>query len=146
MADPFTIVGTVASVAQIVGVIVISCTALSHLSRDFQDAPAEIQRLHEKLDTTRISLESTQLFMEDMSEDEVLPPDLRQMLTKIMSRVQHSIATLEQSHDRLASHSTRNFGRRFRWALLDKRLTKKLTQQLRDCESSLSNVLQHLIL
>jgi len=117
----------------------------SRFSRDFQDAPAEVQRLHEKLDTTRISLQSTQLFIEDMSEDEVLPLDLRRMLTKIMSNVQCSIAALEQSRDTLAQHSTRKFGRCFRWALLDKHLTQKLTQQLQDCENSLSNVLQQLI-
>jgi hypothetical protein len=146
MADPVTIVGTIASAAQIVGVIISSCDTLSRFSRDFQDAPAEVQRLHEKLDTTRISLQSMQLFIEDMSEDEVLPLDLRRMLSKIMSQVQRSTADLKQSHDRLAPHSTKRLGRRFRWALLDKHLTQKLTQQLQDCESGLSNVLQQLIL
>jgi hypothetical protein len=142
MVDPLTIPGGIASFAQILGMAITSCDVLTKFCLDIHDAPTELHRLRDKLTTLNIGLKGIQNFIEDVPNDKLLPPDLRELLAKLFKQVQSDISALEDVRQVQSKDSPKSIRRRIRWALVDKHSTEKMVQHLRESESTLTGVLQ----
>jgi hypothetical protein len=96
MAEVLLVAGGVASTAQILSTAVKSYEILTKFCHDFHDAPMELARIRDNVCILKTSLNEIQAFLNIFPDDTLLPPDLRQVLSKAFSLVQVDIDALGQ--------------------------------------------------
>lgn len=146
MADPLTIVGGVASLAQILDFTVKAGSALRRLGQDIRDAPLDVERLEHKLSVLQTSIEITTKVTDDMSEDDIFPPDLKCLLLRVLEELERDIEALALFTTKFNLRSTLSIRSRIRWGLIEKSTVERLRKRLQETESSLSGVVQLLTL
>lgn len=142
MADPLTIIGGIASFAQLMGMTIKSCEVLAKFCLDFHDTPAELHRVRDKLSILKVGLDGLQNFVGDVPDDSILPPDLRELLARAFEQIRGDISMLESVRQVQSKESPKSIRRRLRWALVDKHSMDKMVQHLRESESTLTGVIQ----
>ncbi|OQE25335.1 hypothetical protein PENSTE_c006G09536 [Penicillium steckii] len=142
MADPLTIVGGIASFAQVLGGVVKTTQAIYNVCHAVQDAPDELRRINETLLALKLALESTQTQVGGFDDDELLPPDLRCIMQTNITSIHDDVIALKQKCHDYASPSSITKRERLKWAVLERRVVGNLLERLKGSESSLTCVLQ----
>lgn len=142
MTDPLTVVGGIASFAQVLGCVIKTTQVIFNICHAVQDAPDELRRINETLLAFKLALESTQIQVGGFYDDELLPPDLRYIMQNTITSIHKDVTVLKQKcHDCAKSNSVTK-RERLKWAILEKRVVGNLLERLKSSESSLTCVLQ----
>lgn len=144
MADPLTIVGGIASFAQLLSLVVKTTEVVFTFCHSVRDAPKELKRIHEKLTCLNLALKNIEAQLTEVYEFEILPPDLCYVLHNSIDSVRKEVITLYSKFDiALDSESPSNPLRvRLKWALLERHLVSDTVDRLRDSEGTLTCALQ----
>lgn len=148
MAEVLAIVGGVASIAQILTITISASHEIRQFILDVHEAPQEISRLHEQLNTLHAVLDSTAKVVNGADEDELFPKHLRALLLQALVQVQRDAKKLSDLQSRFEINKVKpgiSVRARLRWSL-DRSTTRKLCKQLRETEQNLIFVLNLLTL
>jgi hypothetical protein len=143
--EPMSIIGGIASLAQILDITVKATDRLSQFIRDVRDAPSEIMRLQGKVLVLQSSLQATVDFAHGVDE-ELFPQELKALLLEALFQVQRDIAALSSLHRDLTKKTTGSLRRKLLWGFVDRACAQRLQEHVRETEETLANVLQLLTL
>jgi hypothetical protein len=146
MADPLTVLGGVASIAQIISCVVGTVESISAICHHLEDAPAEFYRMKQVLEIIQCSTLELKTCFSEESDDLVIPVELRRIFFNSINLVGQDVSILRKQID-LVLTDTRNIRSvrgRLRWALVQRRATQKSLECLKESENIFSLVLQHL--
>ncbi|KAI0137122.1 ankyrin repeat-containing domain protein [Xylariales sp. AK1849] len=148
MADPLTILGGIASIGQITGLVISTITVISTFCERVHDAPVEFSRVKHRVFAIKEMVQTFEAFVLNapgFPDEDILPQDLRQQLISSMNVLREDI---EEINQHIASASTHNFQplrRRMKWALCKRNFMTRKLDCLKQSESSLSNILLLLV-
>ncbi|KAJ5273617.1 hypothetical protein N7478_008742 [Penicillium angulare] len=139
MAEPLTIVGGIASFAQIIGLLIKPTEVAAKFCQTVHDAPAEIKRINEKLICLKGSLGAFQGQLVEIDGDEdIIPRDMRSTLHHVIESVYNDILTISDKCGIASYSSSTSLRYRFKWVLLDQHLVHSMMIRLRDSEDKLT--------
>jgi hypothetical protein len=142
MPELLTIVSGIASFAQILDCATQTCGTIAVVCKDTKDAPIELKRIKDKLDTLRQNLEHLREYLETLGDEVVLPVDLSYTLMSAITRVCEDVKAVESECVVTSLAELHSMRRRLGWALVEKRKTDILLRRLRGSEAQLDNALQ----
>ncbi|KAJ6036180.1 hypothetical protein N7540_000459 [Penicillium herquei] len=142
MAELLTVVGGIASFAQIIGIVFQTSEVVVSFCSAVKDAPAELCRVKEKLLSLRTSLESIQVQLDGIDDDDLLPPDMCYILHNAVRSIYEDVTTLNKKCVKSLDGEPRAIGKRLKWAFVERHLMSGMLERLRDSESTLTCVLQ----
>jgi hypothetical protein len=140
MADPFTVIGGIASIAQILGCIIQTAEAIKGFCDDVQDAPAELQRIKNKLIILKGTLAHFQQYLDVFDDDIVVPPEVRETLILATLEVQRNVEALQEACKHPDTPGTISVRRKLKWAFIDRHVVDKLLLRLQSSENTLNCV------
>ncbi|KAJ6101900.1 hypothetical protein N7486_004327 [Penicillium sp. IBT 16267x] len=142
MADPLSIVGSVASFSQLLGLVLKTTEGIVTICHAVKDAPDEVRRINDKLLAIKMALESMQSQIGEFNDDELLPSDLRYVLQNAITSIHDDVVSLKQRCQHYADSDCTAVRGRLKWALIERRVVGNLLDRLRGSESTLTCVLQ----
>jgi hypothetical protein len=146
MADPLTIIGGVASVTQIIGVIASTIGGISALCDHFEDAPVEFMRMRQILYLTRCTIDSLKEYLFNHPDNDVIPLELRAVCYDCIRLVAEDIDNIRK-HVPVSSpnvHYPGSIKSRLKWATLQRKTAQQSLDRLKQSETMLLLVMQHL--
>jgi hypothetical protein len=142
MAEILTVVGGVASFAQALGLVFKTTGVIISFCSAVNDAPIELRRLKEKLLSLQVSLESTRAQLDEINEDDLLPPDMCYILHNAVRPIYEEVTALHKRCGKSLNGEPLGHGKRLKWVFVERHLVSGMTERLRDSERTLTCILQ----
>ncbi|KAI1133245.1 hypothetical protein F5Y10DRAFT_84773 [Nemania abortiva] len=141
--DPLTVIGAVASVAQLLDVADRATTSARSLTHSIVNAPLEVQKLSNKLERFKLLIEHVEKYEKinrTASIDKIFSSQYRNILYELLEVNVNALQSLKSlcSPPTASPMSTRG---RLRWAAIDKKKARSILEDMRDAESSLDTAL-----
>jgi len=141
MAEVLVAVSAVVSVAQLLVYVAQTAKVVTKFCNAVHDAPAQVNRLMEKLDGLQNVVKESQSCDNLVSDNTVLPPDLRQTLLQAVMRTRETIDRIQKRLESSDSVS-RGLRQRIKWASIARHRIEQEMHELEHCEYLLDRVLQ----
>ena len=148
------VVGGVASVAQIIEVLVKTSNGIADFCREVSNAPRVIQRVKGNLKLLQQLLEDVQTCTNELESESVLPPETRRLMQSTAEQMLETLKDAQlvfqkstssssdtQNKDSRSSKSS-GAGNRIIWALRDKPALKRVQAEIEEFDRLLSLVIQ----
>ncbi|KAF2179508.1 ankyrin [Zopfia rhizophila CBS 207.26] len=142
MAEALAGIGATASLIQLLSYVLKTSRSASEFAQDFEDAPSEINGISHKLLLLNEALESLSACVNGVTNDDLLPLDLRLMVRSTTEMVDKIITRLKRKCDSQTGRGSRGLRRRLRYAAIDAGTMKNLLSRLAEAETTLSNLIQ----
>ncbi|TRX91560.1 hypothetical protein FHL15_007565 [Xylaria flabelliformis] len=139
MADPLSILGGLTASGQILSTIVKTVVAISEFCDNFRNAPRHFVRIRDRLIQIRDILVEIESQIQNLTDDDFLPRDIRKHLHNAISSVLKEVIQVQEYIPRRTS-----FTEKLQWATFRKRLSKKAVEELDQAEASLFKIFHFL--
>ncbi|KAJ5740811.1 ankyrin [Penicillium malachiteum] len=142
MAELLTVVGGIASFAQILGIVFQATETVASFCSAIKDAPDELCRVREKLLSLRTSLESIQVQLDEIDDNDLLPPDMCYILHNAVRSIYEDVIVLNKRCIKSLDGESRAIGKRLKWAFVERHLMSGMLERLQSSESTMTCILQ----
>ncbi|KAI1328048.1 ankyrin repeat-containing domain protein [Xylariaceae sp. FL0255] len=145
MPDPLSILGGLTAAGSILKAVTQAIATISIFCDNFRQAPIHFVRIKDQLITIREILAEVENQVTDLTDDELLPPNIRKRLNTAVTSILTKTDDIQKSLPQSASERS-SVRERLQWAVFKKKLSKAHLEELEKTEASLLEIIQILTL
>jgi hypothetical protein len=132
----------VATIAQLLGMVIDTQSVVTGLMQDFRNAPDDLQRCNTKVSSMNIILDELEKLLRNQGDELALPPDLRQNFSDCLTQVQRDLSLATKYLQSIKGPSSSlQLRERATYALMRGRRVGEIMHHLKDSEDNLQTLI-----
>jgi hypothetical protein len=138
MADPLSVLGGIASCAQLLGMLLDTSRSITNICKEARNALVEVRKIRTKLDLLCKALQRIRQDLGSFDNQDSLSPELWCLIDEAIKTVEGDVKELCGLCDKAGMTDGKAIGFRIKYALIHRRPTMALIQRLNQSEGTLT--------